>query len=137
MADIISKKDRSQHMRKIKTKNTNIELRVRQWLHARGFRYRINVKELPGKPDVVLRKYNCVIFINGCFWHGHDCKEGRLPKSNSGFWENKIGSNRERDARVIMELQHQGWKVLTIWKCDLRDFEPFMMRVEEDILSLY
>ena len=132
MTDIMSQSDRSKHMSKVKTRNTNIEVKVRKWLFAHGFRYRINVKVLPGKPDIVLHKYKCVIFINGCFWHGHNCKDGHLPKSNVEFWEKKINENRLRDKRVNQSLFEQGWHVITIWKCQLKDFDNFM----EQILKL-
>ncbi|NMA06509.1 MAG: DNA mismatch endonuclease Vsr [Ruminococcaceae bacterium] len=98
MADRLSVKDRSELMAKIKNKNTSIEIRVRKWMFSRGFRYRINVKKLPGSPDIVPNKYKCAIFLNGCFWHGHNCPDGHLPKSNIEFWKNKINRNIERPA---------------------------------------
>jgi len=120
-------------MSKIKNKDTDIELKVRKWLFAKGFRYRVNVRKLPGTPDIVLKKYNCVIFINGCFWHGHDCKDGHLPKSNTEFWEKKIGSNKARDLKNVEALQKEGWRVITIWECELKDFTNRMVSLAAEI----
>ena len=117
--DIWSKKKRSAVMAKIRSKDTKPEWLVRRYLYARGYRYRKNVKGLPGTPDIVLRKYGIVIFVHGCFWHGHEA-DGHLPKSNTGFWRDKITRNRERDARNKAELKRLGWKVMTIWECQLK-----------------
>jgi len=107
-------------MSHIRSKNTKPEVLVRKELFRRGYRYRINVSKLPGKPDIVLPKYKTVIFVNGCFWHGHEgCKYFVLPKSNATFWENKIRSNQKRDRGVIKMLQEAGWNVITIWECSL------------------
>ncbi len=133
MADRISMKDRSELMAKIKNKNTSIEIRVRKWLFSRGFRYRINVKKLPGSPDIVLNKYKCVIFVNGCFWHGHNCPDGHLPKSNIEFWKNKIERNMERDIKSKQELEKSGWRVIILWECELKNFEVKMAQLEYDI----
>jgi DNA mismatch endonuclease (patch repair protein) len=114
---------RSENMRRIRSKNTSPELAVRQLLRGLGFTgYRIHRKELPGKPDVVFIGRKKAIMIHGCFWHGHDCKEGRRePKSNRGYWLPKIERNRERDAQHLAELVRLGWSVLTVWECELRD----------------
>lgn len=133
MADILSHEDRSKLMSRIKSKNTAIEIIVRKWLFSHGFRYRINVKELPGSPDIVLKKYKCVIFVNGCFWHGHNCLDGHLPKTNKEFWKNKIKQNVERDSRNIKTLTNSGWHVITIWECELKDLDQLMNRVSQEI----
>lgn len=118
--DIISPEQRSALMSRIKGKDTKIELEVRRGLHALGFRYRLGGAGLPGRPDIVLPKYRTVVFVHGCFWHGHDCPLFRLPKTRTEFWRSKIGSNRERDRRVRKDLESTGWRVLEIWECQLR-----------------
>ncbi len=120
MSDIFSKKKRSQIMSNVKSKNTKPEVIVRKYLHSKGFRYRINVKELPGKPDIVLPKYKTVIFVNGCFWHGHDCPAGKLPETNRKFWEEKINGNKKRDKKNYKKLNESGWKVIIIWECEIK-----------------
>lgn len=121
MADTHSKETRSFNMSRIGSKNTKPELKVRQFLFSRGFRYRINVKNLPGKPDLVLPKYKTVIFVQGCFGHGHkDCRYFVLPKSNQSYWLPKIERNIVRDKKAIDELTVLGWRVLEIWECDLK-----------------
>ena len=107
-------------MSMIKGKDTKPEIILRHSLHAKGFRYRKNVKSLPGKPDIVLAKYRTVIFVNGCFWHGHmDCSRYVTPKSNTAFWENKIKANKERDLVAIQKLESLDWNVITVWECQL------------------
>jgi len=108
-------------MSKISGKETKPEILVRKYLFAQGFRYRKNVKELPGKPDIVLSKYKIVIFIHGCFWHGHSCKQGTLPQTNYKFWQEKIGKNVERDNRNILELKEKGWNVIIVWQCEIKN----------------
>ena len=110
-------------MSHIAGKETKPEVFVRKFLFANGFRYRKNVKDLPGKPDVVLSKHKTVIFIHGCFWHGHTCKRGTLPETNTEFWKNKIGGNIERDKRNFFELKKQGWKIIVIWQCEIKNIE--------------
>ena len=108
-------------MSAIKGKNTKPELLVRKFLFSRGFRYRLNHPRLPGHPDIVLRKYRTVIFVNGCFWHGHQgCKYFVLPKSNVEFWQNKIERNRLRDVEEQRQLASMGWHCITIWECQLK-----------------
>lgn len=107
-------------MSNIHGSNTKPEIKVRQALWHEGFRYRLNSKKLPGKPDIVLPKYRTVVFVNGCFWHGHSCKYAKLPATNTAFWEQKILSNKERDERVISELEKQGWHVIVVWQCQLK-----------------
>lgn len=117
--DIWDKKKRSAVMAKIKSKDTKPELIVRRYLYSRGYRYLKNVKGLPGTPDIVLRRYGIVIFIHGCFWHGHSV-DSHIPHSNVKFWEEKISRNRSRDERNKAELRRMGWKVMTVWECQLR-----------------
>ena len=121
MSDIYSKSKRSEIMSHISDKETKPEILVRKFLFAYGFRFRKNVKNLPGKPDIVLPKYKTAIFIHGCFWHGHTCKRGALPTTNIEFWKTKINGNIERDKRNIAELTQQGWKVILIWQCEIRN----------------
>lgn len=113
---------RSYNMSQIKGKNTKPEEIVRKYLFSRGFRYRINVAKLPGKPDIVLPKYKTVIFVNGCFWHMHqECRYFVWPNHNAEFWKEKITSNAERDRRKRQELEELGWRVLIVWECQLKD----------------
>lgn len=108
-------------MAKISGKNTAPEILVRKYLFAHGFRFRVNDKRFPGTPDIVLPKYKTIIFVNGCFWHGHEnCKAARLPKSNNSFWTNKIAQNIERDRKVQSQLQQMGYRILIIWECQLK-----------------
>lgn len=104
----------------IKGKNTKPEMEIRRALHHAGFRYRLHVKDLPGKPDLVFYKYRAVIFVNGCFWHGHTCSFFKLPSTNREFWESKINGNRQRDLRDRKLLQHGGWRICIVWECALR-----------------
>lgn len=120
MADIKSKEARSKNMSAIKGKNTKPELIIRKFLFSQGFRYRLNVSKLPGKPDIVLSKYKTVIFVNGCFWHLHNCKYFVYPKQNANFWQNKLNGNVERDNRNYNNLMAAGWKVIVIWECELK-----------------
>ena len=117
--DIWDKKKRSAVMAKIKGKDTKPEWIVRRYLFSRGYRYRKNVKGLPGTPDIVLRKYGIVIFIHGCFWHGHEV-DGTTPHTNTEFWREKIEANRKRDERNKEALKKSGWRVMTIWECQLK-----------------
>jgi len=119
--DTLTPKQRSAAMSAVTSKNTAPEILIRKLLHGLGYRFRLHVKELPGSPDIVLPKRKCVVFVDGCFWHGHTCKRGRPPTSNSEFWQRKIGKNRERDNRVRRELRKCGWRVLTVWQCETRD----------------
>ena len=122
MADIISKEDRSRNMAAIKGKDTKPEMIIRKYLFSKGLRFRVHVKKLAGSPDIVLPKYKTVIFVNGCFWHGHEgCKYFHLPKSNVKFWKGKIERNIERDRESIHTLLDLGWKVICVWDCELRN----------------
>lgn len=121
MTDVLTPEQRHHCMSNIRNKNTKPEILVRKFLFANGFRFRVNVKTLPGTPDIVLKKYRTVIFVNGCFWHGHDdCKYFRLPKSNTEFWKTKIIANKERDLRDWGELKEMGWYVIQLWECQLK-----------------
>lgn len=120
MADVVDKATRSRMMSGIRGKNTKPELLVRQYLHAKGLRYRLHANELPGKPDLVFPKYRTVVFVHGCFWHRHEgCKFAATPKTNSAFWIKKLSANRDRDLQHESQLQALGWKVLTIWECQI------------------
>ena len=119
--DKLSAEQRHKNMAAIHSANTKPEIIVRKYLFSHGFRYRLNHKRLPGHPDIVLRKYRTCIFVNGCFWHGHEgCKCFRMPKSNVEFWTAKIERNRERDIRVQKELAEMGWHSITVWECELK-----------------
>ncbi len=119
--DKLTKEQRHRCMASIRSKDTKPEVLVRKYLFGRGFRYRLNHPRLPGHPDLVLRKYRTVIFVNGCFWHGHEgCKYFKLPKTNVEFWESKILRNRERDAETQKALARMGWHCITVWECQLK-----------------
>jgi DNA mismatch endonuclease (patch repair protein) len=111
---------RSEMMARIPSKNTRPELRVRHFLWASGFRYRLHGKQLPGKPDIVLSRYKTVVFVHGCFWHGHaNCKQFKLPATRREFWEAKITTNQTRDAQSISKLKALGWNVIVVWECEI------------------
>lgn len=130
MADIKSKEERGKNMAAIKGKDTKPEMIIRKYLFSNGLRFRVHVKKLAGSPDIVLPKYKTIIFVNGCFWHGHDgCKYSHLPKSNEFFWEQKIRRNKARDIANEYVLQTEGWRVIRIWECEIR-------RVQDRNLSL-
>ncbi|MDZ4108302.1 MAG: very short patch repair endonuclease [Brevundimonas sp.] len=120
MADVVDPATRSRMMSGIRGKNTRPELLIRKALHAGGGRYRIHCKDLPGNPDLCFPKYRAVIFVHGCFWHGHDCHLFKWPKTRPEFWRTKIDRNREVDARAMAELAAAGWRVGTVWECALK-----------------
>ena len=121
MADVLTPDQRHLNMTRIRSKDTGIERLVRRILHADGFRFRLNVKDLPGKPDIVLPKYRTVVFINGCFWHGHQgCRYFVIPKTNTEFWVNKIDGNIRRDDENYHRLEMEGWNVIIVWECALK-----------------
>jgi DNA mismatch endonuclease (patch repair protein) len=120
MADVFSREKRSSVMACVHGADTTPERQVRLTLFAMGYRYRLHVKSLPGRPDIVLPKHRIVIRVNGCFWHGHPCPNGRLPASNRTYWRPKIAGNVRRDKRTRRQLRAMGWQVLTLWECDLR-----------------
>lgn len=119
--DKLSAEQRHRNMAAIHAADTKPEMIVRKYLFAHGFRYRLNHRRLPGRPDIVLRRYRTCIFVNGCFWHGHEeCRYFRLPKSNTEFWKAKISRNIQRDKRVQRELAAMGWHCITVWECELK-----------------
>jgi len=128
-------------MSAIRSKDTSIELTIRRELHKAGFRYKLHNKDLPGKPDLVFPKYNAVVFIHGCFWHGHDeeCKISRIPKSNTQYWIDKILKNKERDIKNTNVLLTEGWRILTIWECAIKGSQklplPILIADIEDWLT--
>lgn len=110
-------------MSQIRSKNSKPEMVVRKFLHGQGLRFRLHVKDLPGKPDLVLKKYNTVIFIHGCFWHGHEgCRYFVLPKTNAKFWETKILTNKERDKASVKALKKDKWRIIEIWECEIKSY---------------
>ncbi|MCL4309669.1 MAG: very short patch repair endonuclease [Actinobacteria bacterium] len=138
MTDIVPPEVRSRMMAGIRGKNTKPELAIRKGLFAKGFRYRLHDSRLPGKPDLVLPRYHAVIFVNGCFWHGHNCPLFKWPASNTEFWRDKITRNRENDKKCRTEVAKLGWRVLTIWECSFRGPKkrPIETVVEETAMWL-
>ena len=121
MADVHTPEQRSFNMQQIKGKDTKPEMLVRKFLHANGFRYKLHDKKLPGKPDIVLLKYKTIIFVHGCFWHGHrNCKYFVVPKTRTEWWQNKINGNIANDTKAIKALKKEGWKIINIWECGLK-----------------
>ncbi len=135
MADGLSPEKRSWNMSRIKGKDTSIEVKVRKYLFSQGFRYRKHVTALPGKPDIVLPKYHAVVFVNGCFWHRHPgCKEAYMPKTRVEFWQKKFERNVQNDAMQRKELMDAGWRVFTVWECEVKkQFEETMSSLIEEI----
>jgi len=138
VTDTLTPEQRSAQMSRIRGSNTKLEVLVRKGLHARGLRYRLGGAKLPGKPDIVLPRHRTVVFVHGCFWHGHDCPLYRLPKTRPEFWAAKIGGNKKRDERVARELESDGWRVLTVWECSLRGVpegrqQAFLDGLAEDV----
>ena len=136
MTDVYSPEKRSAVMRRVKGKDTTPELRVRKALTALGARYRLHRKDLPGSPDIVLPGRRLALFVHGCFWHGHDCARGaRVPKAKRDYWLGKVGRNRARDVASREALTALGWRVETIWECDLKDAEALRARLK-DLLAV-
>lgn len=136
MSDIVNPETRSRMMANIKGKNTKPEMAVRSALHQMGYRFRVHRKDLPGRPDIVLPKHRTVVFINGCFWHGHFCSLFRWPKTRQDFWREKILANKQRDQRNIKLLIDEGWRVCIVWECSIRkrsseDFQEVIKGVTE------
>ncbi|MBP5509723.1 MAG: DNA mismatch endonuclease Vsr [Kiritimatiellae bacterium] len=128
--DTMTKEQRHRCMAHNKSKDTGPEMAVRRLLFALGFRYRLHAKELPGKPDIVFRKQRKVIFVHGCFWHGHNCTTaGRVPKANGAFWRKKFARNKERDAKTLRLLWETGWEVLVVWECETKDTDHLRNRL--------
>jgi DNA mismatch endonuclease, patch repair protein len=121
MADVHTLQQRSFNMRQIRSANTKPEMLVRLFLFANGYRYRLHDKKLPGKPDIVLPKYCTVIFVHGCFWHGHNnCKYYKVPQTRTDWWLNKINTNKANDDKAVTALKKDGWRIITLWECDLK-----------------
>ena len=121
MPDVHTVEQRRHNMSRVRGRNTKPEMIVRRGLHARGLRFRLHDKNLPGRPDLVFPKYRAVVFVHGCFWHGHDCPMFRWPQTRKEFWPNgKISRTMERDGIALLRLRGQGWRVLTVWECALR-----------------
>ena len=138
MVDTISEERRSWNMSRIRSKNTKPELVVRSLLHGMGFRFRLHVKDLPGKPDIVLPKYKTVIFVHGCFWHRHQgCKEATTPKTRTDWWLEKLNRNVARDQEAIAALSSQGIKVIVVWECEAKksNLEELMNRLKMEIYN--
>ena len=128
--DKISPEKRSRNMARVKGKNTKPEMLVRSLLHKMGYRFRLHVKKLSGNPDIVLPRYKAVIFVHGCFWHGHEgCKRATMPATGTEFWHAKITSNKQRDKRNIAALKNSGYRCLTIWQCEVKDIEALKQRL--------
>ena len=122
--DVFSEEKRSAVMRAVKARDTKPEMRLRRALHAEGYRYRLHAKDLPGSPDLAFPARRAVIFVHGCFWHGHDCPRGaRVPKSNRAYWEAKIARNQARDAAALAALEDAAWRALIVWECELKSDE--------------
>ncbi|HOE75567.1 MAG TPA: DNA mismatch endonuclease Vsr [Rectinema sp.] len=136
MSDVLSQVQRHNNMSQIKSRDTKPEKKVRQSLFSSGFRFRVNVKTLPGTPDIVLPKYRTVIFVNGCFWHGHKgCKYYTVPETNVEFWVDKVRKNKERDALNNQRLESLSWSIITIWECELKSkvFDATIERVVSEL----
>lgn len=137
MVDIMDKASRSKLMSGIRGKNTKIEIQIRKSLFARGFRYRLHAQHLQGKPDIVLPRYNALIFVHGCYWHGHDCHLFRLPSSNKDFWFSKIKNNQKRDAAVQEKLIASGWRIAIVWECAIRGRDQIGLEAVIDSLDYW
>lgn len=132
--DTVSPEKRSWVMSRVKGRNTEPERRVRSLLHRLGFRFRVQRKDLPGTPDIVLPKYKTVIFVHGCFWHRHaGCKRATTPANNAEYWQKKFARNLARDARVQQELKESGWQVIIVWECELRDMDTLAITLPQSI----
>ncbi len=129
--DTRTPEQRRRIMQAVKTKDTGPEMIVRRMLHSHGYRYRLHRKDLPGRPDIVFKGRRKAIFVHGCFWHGHGCSKGKLPKSKLSYWQPKIEQNMARDARNISELEADGWQVLVVWQCEIADRQALWLRLQE------
>ena len=132
MVDHLTKEKRSWNMSRIRSKDTKPEVAVRSLLHRMGYRFRLHCKHLPGKPDIVLPRYNTAIFVHGCFWHGHKrCKRSNIPKSNQTYWLSKIQRNIERDRDHQKKLKGTGWNVIIIWECECKNLEKIVRKIKK------
>jgi DNA mismatch endonuclease Vsr len=131
LVDVVTPEKRSEIMSKVRGKDTGPEMKVRRLVHGMGYRYRLHVGKLPGRPDLVFPGRRKIIFVHGCFWHGHRrCKLGRIPKSRVEFWTSKIAGNRSRDSKNIRKISSLGWRSMTVWECQLRDIEKLRAKIE-------
>lgn len=138
MADIMTKEERSIRMSRIHSASTNPEIKMRRSLWRLGFRYVVNDRKLPGKPDIVLPKYHTVVFVHGCFWHGHKgCSTSHIPETNTDFWTAKVARNKERDQETWRQLEAKGWSVIIVWECELKKavLDVTVSRVQAEILA--
>jgi len=131
MTDHVSQKQRSRNMAAVRSSDTMPEKTVRSILHGLGLRFRLHQKDLPGKPDIVLKRHSTVVFVHGCFWHGHNCPRGKAPTTRPEFWIPKLRRNYERDVDNAKRLRVQGWHVLTVWECELRNLDRLKKRLAE------
>lgn len=134
MTDVVDPETRSKMMSGIRGKDTLPELEIRRQLHQRGFRYRLHDKKLPGTPDIVLKKYNAIIFIHGCFWHRHNCHLFKWPKTRPEFWKQKINRNHENDIKALENLQFLGWRVCIVWECSIKGASKNISMISESIV---
>ena len=136
MADVFSEAQRRRIMAAVRQRDTKPELIVRSLVHRMGFRFRLHVRQLPGTPDIVLPRHHKIIFVNGCFWHGHRrCKRAGRPTTNVQFWNQKLDRNRDRDQSHLRQLRRLGWSVLVCWECETRDVERLSRKLEEFLLG--
>ena len=135
MADVLTPEQRRLNMSRIRGTNTKPEKLLRSALHAEGLRFRLHRKDLPGRPDIVLPKYRAVIFVHGCFWHSHGCKYSVMPKTNREFWSKKLEKNKHRDEKCYSLLQSNGWRVLVVWECTIKNFRSNAQHFVYSIIS--
>lgn len=136
MPDNLTKEQRKKAMSSVRQKDTKPEKTVRSILHKLGFRFRKNVTSIVGKPDIVLPKYKTIIFVHGCFWHQHkNCRKANRPTSNVEFWNNKLDKNIERDKQNLKELKSLGWKIITVWTCEIKDKESLIAKLKNSLLA--
>jgi DNA mismatch endonuclease (patch repair protein) len=128
--DPLTKVERSERMSRIRSANTKPELFVRRLIHGMGYRYRLHARDIPGKPDIVFRSRKKIIFVHGCFWHQHGCRQYRQPRTKRDFWESKLAGNKARDLAVRKMLRKQGWKLLTIWECQLKMIPKLTAKIQ-------
>lgn len=133
MSDRVTRQQRSLIMKAVRTRDTGPEVVVRSLLHRMGYRFRLHARHLPGTPDIVLPKYKTVVFVHGCFWHAHGCPIGRAPKSRNEYWGPKLQANKERDKRNVRALRRDGWRVLTVWQCELRHQDVLSARLRKEL----
>lgn len=133
MADMFTTEKRSWVMSRVGSLNTKPELVVRKILHKMGYRFRTHRRDLPGVPDIVLPKYRTVVFVHGCFWHGHNCRKGRLPSTNNEFWSEKVARNKVRDHEVLQRLAADNWNVILVWECQLSDRGRLRTELDESL----